>query len=407
MINSRKLLLGRYDYASFSCFFAYAASSVIIPVTLVSLAKELGFDLASGGFSAGGALEIGRSIPITVTMLLSGFVTGKYGKRKIFGISMFLLGTGIMLCSFAPSYWIIFTALAISGLGEGIVEGIATPFVNDLHKEEAGRYVNFSHSFWPIGVLFTVILSGFLLTLGVSWRYLTFGAGALSLIPTLLLLLPEKKGHEYPEHPDKKDWKIVSMQAFSIMKQKRFWIFFAAMFVAGGGEFSLTFWCASYIQLTFTSAEWTGGVGTGAFASGMIIGRMLGGYLIRQEKLRSILLITATLGVCFTIFLPVINNLWIFFAVLFFSGLAVAPYWPTLQTYAVDRMPDEDSTMMYILISCAGIPGCSFFTWLIGYISTANSSITKSFYIIPACFTVIIILICYDYLINERNSNNK
>ncbi len=401
MKNSRKMIFERYDYATFSSFFAYSSGSVVVPVALVSLANELGFSLESGGFSAGGALQIGRSVPMVVSMLLCGFVAGRYGKRQTFGYAVLLMGIGMVLCSFAPSYGIVFSALAIAGLGEGVIEGLATPFVSDLHTEESGRYVNFTHSFWSIGVLVTVLLSGFLLTLGVSWRYLTFGAGLLALIPVVLLLAPQKQGKEYPEHPDKKNWKIVCMQAFSIMRKDRFWLFFAAMFVAGGGEFCLTFWCASYIQLTFSSAAWTGGVGTAFFATGMIIGRAFGGYIIKQEQLRSLIIYAAILGVAITLLFPLIDNLWIFFIVLLISGIAAAPFWPSIQTYAVDRMKNEDSTMMYILLSCAGIPGCGFFTWLLGYIGSKYGNLVNAFYLIPACFATIIIFIGYDYFKNE------
>lgn len=252
-----------------------------------------------------------------------------------------------------------------------------------------------------------MIISGLLLTLGISWRLLVMGSGVLALIPTVLLLLPQQQGREYPEHPDPIHWKTVSSHALSIMRRKRFWLFFAAMFVAGGGEFSLTFWSASYIQLTFTTAAWTGGVGTGVFATGMIIGRMFGGYIIHQKHLRSLIMYAAVIGVGTTVLFPTITNLWVFFGILLLSGIASAPFWPSIQTYAVDRMPQEDSTMMYILLSCAGIPGCGFFTWFLGYISTINGSITKSFYLIPACFLLIFIFIGADYLLNERQHKKQ
>ena len=407
MLNSRKMVFGRYDYASFSSLFTYASASVVVPVALVALSKDLGFDLEAGGFSAGGALGIAHSMPIVLTMLLTGFLAGKYGKRKTLGFSALLMGLGMMLCSFASSYNILFATIVIASLGEGVIEALATPFVNDLHQKEAGRYVNVTHSFWSVGVLFTVITSGILLTVGVNWRVIIFGVGVIAIIPTLLLLLPEKQGKKYPEHPEPLHWKTVSSQSVSIMKNKRFWLFFCAMFVAGGGEFCLTFWCASYIQLTFTAAAWTGGVGTGLFAGGMIIGRMFGGYFIKQHHLRALIIYSAIVGVTATVFFPITSTLWVFFALLFISGVATAPFWPSIQTYAVDRIPKEDSTMMYILLSCAGIPGCGFFTWLLGYISALNGSITKSFYLIPACFIFIIAFIGIDYILYEKNRPDK
>src|SRR5579884_665935 len=55
MQRARRMVFGRYDYASFLTFIAYAAGSVVVPVCLVALARELGFRLDRGGLAAGGA----------------------------------------------------------------------------------------------------------------------------------------------------------------------------------------------------------------------------------------------------------------------------------------------------------------------------------------------------------------
>lgn len=46
----------------------------------------------------------------------------------------------------------------------------------------------------------------------------------------------------------------------------------------------------------------------------------------------------------------------------------MAPFWPTAQVYGVTKMPELDSTMLYIYFSAMGIPGCGIFTWLMGYL---------------------------------------
>ncbi|MBT4819867.1 MAG: hypothetical protein HON70_29415, partial [Lentisphaerae bacterium] len=104
MTESRKMVFGRYDYAAFVSFFTYASGSVVVPVALVSLSRELGFSLESGGMGAGGALHLGRTIPIVVAMVLCGFAAGRWGKRRTFGCAVLLMGTGLALCALAPAY---------------------------------------------------------------------------------------------------------------------------------------------------------------------------------------------------------------------------------------------------------------------------------------------------------------
>ena len=90
-------------------------------------------------------------------------------------------GSGILLCSLAPAYWFVLPFLLVAGFGEGICEGIATPFVQDLHRDEPERYGSIAHSFWSVGIGAAVVLAGGLLSLGVSWRVVLGIAGLLAI----------------------------------------------------------------------------------------------------------------------------------------------------------------------------------------------------------------------------------
>ncbi len=397
MEQSRKMVFGRYDYAAFGSFFAYASGSVVVPVVLVSLSRDLGFSLESGGMTAGGALHLGRTMAMMLSMVLCGFMAGHWGKRRTFGWAVVLMGVGMGLCVVSPVYGVLFLALMIAGVGEGVIEGLATPFIQNLHPREPGRYINFTHGFWSVGVLFTVLAAGALLSLGVSWRVITGAVAVLALIPGLLLLLPAGKGQHYPDHPERIHWTVVHDHFIKIVKIPRFWLFFSAMFVAGGGEFCLTFWCASYIQLNFTPAAWAGGVGTAFFAAGMVLGRTGWGYIINQHQLKHLIVYSALAGTLITLSFPVLTNLWLFFGLLFLAGIATAPFWPSVQSYCADRMPDVDVTMLFILLSCAGVPGCGFFTWLMGYIANNTDGLSVAFYLVPICYIILAALIGVDW----------
>jgi len=397
------MTFGRYDYAAFTSFFAYAAGSVVVPVALVSLARDLGFSLEQGGMTAGGALHFGRTIPMIAAMLLCGFAAGRWGKRKTFGASVALMGIGILICALAPVYGVLFLALMLAGFGEGVIEGLATPFVQDLHPDESGRYLNFTHSFWSVGVLVTVLASGGLLSLGISWRWVVGATAAAGFVAAALLLIESTKS-KYPEHPEPIHWTTVWGHTVKILRTRGFWLFFAAMFVAGGGEFCLTFWCASFIQLNFLDAAWAGGVGTACFAGGMALGRTGWGYLIDQRHLKHLIFWSALAGTLMTLLFPLVSNLWMLFGLLFLAGVATAPFWPSVQSYCADRLPETDTTMLFILLSCAGVPGCGAFTWLMGYIGDRTGNLGTAFYLVPACYLTLAALIGYDWWRSARQA---
>ena len=189
------------------------------------------------------------------------------------------------------------------------------------------------------------------------------------------------------------DTTAVSRQALGIVREPRFYLFFAAMFVAGGGEFCLTFWCASHIQLRLNPAPWAGGVGTACFAAGMVLGRTGWGYLVKQRHLNALIVFSALAGTAVTLFFPTTRDLWAFFGLLFVAGVATAPFWPSVQSYCADRMPKADTTMLFVLLSCAGVPGCGFFTWLMGFIGNKTGSLADAFYLVPACYFALAVLV--------------
>lgn len=356
--------LGRYDFATYLTYISYSSCSVIVPVVLIEIARTLNFPLESGGQGAGGALQIGRSLFMVLAMIFCGFAAGRWGKRATIGTSVILMGLGIGIAAVAPSYGIIFLALAVAGFGEGIIEGLATPVIQDLHEDdEPSRYINFGHGFWSIGIVMMTLLVGALLNLKVDWRYILAGVALFAMLPALMFLLPDKK---VVFKKEKVDFATVWSHSVATMKTGRFWLFFVLMFLGGGAEFGLTFWASSFVRMTFHSTPMQGAMATLIFSIGMIIGRLGAAVVVPQKYLFQMLLSTATLGIIAGALLPFAPSLWAAYGLFLILGLACSALWPSTQSYCTDRMPFLDSTVVYIILSCAGTPGCGIMTWLLG-----------------------------------------
>lgn len=395
------LRLKRYDYAACLALMAYAISSMVIPMVLYRLADDLRFPLQDGGLGLGGALQLGRSIPMVIAMLLCGFIAAGLGKARTTGIALLCMGAGILSCAIAPGYWILFFLIAFAGLGEGVVEGIVTPFIQDQHPEEPGRYINFTHGFWSVGILTIVLAGGWLLMKDVSWRYLVALAGAFAIIPALLYLLPDRK-KQLKEGAKTESFSQVWDHTRTILKMPRFWLFYAAMFLAGGGEYCLTFWTASYICMEFPGSDMLlAGIGTACFAAGMVAGRCGSGFFIKQHQLANLCIFMGIGAAVLTLPFPWIASLPLFFLLLFLSGVATGPFWPSIQSYSVDCMPKLDTTMVFVLLSCAGVPGCGFFTWLMG-VAGDIVGIRYSFFLTPLCFIVMAFLLLIDKKMHKQ-----
>ena len=393
----------RYDYAAFSAFATYSLCSLAIPLMIVSIGRSLDFPLDDGGMGAGGVLHMVRSIFMISTLLVCGIIAGKLGKRLSIGVSLLLCGSGIACCAFATEYWMLIPCLIVAGLGEGICEGLATPFLQDLHPDEPERYVNIGHSFWSVGIFAAVMGVGGLISLGVNWRWVLVFMGALTLCAGALFLWKENPQKKYPESGGNVDFAEVWKNTVFIVKKPHFWICSAGMFFGAGAEFGLTFWAAAFIELTFRTSTFVAGLGTGAIAAGMFLGRNYFGFIAKPENLKKILLYSgaATIPLTFTLsflepgVMPQGVLYMVLFALLFLCGIGVAPYWPTMQVFGVNRLKDCDSTLLYVYFSTMGIPGCGFFSWLMGAVGD-RYGLKGTIMVVPLCLAVFVAIVLYE-----------
>ena len=389
--SSKNLSLGRYDFAGFMSLSAYAATSVVIPIALIPLSRDLGFPLEDGGMGAGGALQLGRSVFLVLSMLLCGFAAGKWGKKRVLGMALLFMALGISMSAMAPVYGVLLVALLFAGFGEGFVEGLATPLIQDLHPDEPGRYINLTHGFWPLGIISAVVLSGFILSSPLSWRGLLLLVAFIPFIAALLFLLPGKSKIP-PVKEAEVHWTEVRSHGVAILRHPRFWVFFAAMFFAGGGEFVLTFWIASYIRIFLSDSVWAAGIGTAFFSGGMLVSRLLWGFTIKQHQLKKLILLSAGSGVLLGLVLPLVTSIWVFFLFIFLLGFATGPFWPSIQSYTTDVLHETDTTMLFILLSCAGIPGTGVFTWFSGFVGD-RTGLNGSLFLVPISFAIMGLLV--------------
>ncbi len=404
MRPKRRLEFRRYDYAAFAAFTVYAVCSLIIPMVLVQMGSDLGFPLDRGGLASGGMLHLSRSAVMVVALLSCGVIGGRFGNRFAMGGALLAMGAGIIGCGIASAYWMLFPLLAIAGVGEGVCEGLATPFVQKLHPDAPERYVNLAHSFWSVGIAVCVLLSGTLISLGVSWRAVMVGAGALAALASLGFLWREDATHPYPKSTRTGGSGEVWQKSREIFRNGKFWLYCFGMFVGAGAEFCLTFWAASFLQLNFQTGVLIAGVGTAVIALGMFVGRAFFGWIATERNLKWILLWASLGTIPVTMTLGFVrpehfhSTTWmvsVLLVLLFLCGIGIAPYWPTLQVYGVKNLPHLDDTLLYIYFSAVGIPGCGFFTYLVGALGN-RYGLDGAFRLIPFTLLIYAVVIFVD-----------
>lgn len=370
------------DFGTYGAFFLYASTAVATPMALLPMAQE--FSLS---FAGGGAIEAARSLLILVMLLYSGYAASRWGKIRLLSLGMLMITLGLFSYALSTGYVMVLAAMGCIGLGGGLVEALVNPLVQDLHPDDAPSRLNHVNAFFSLGVFAAVLIAGEILTAGFSWRFIFVLLGIIGMVFTLVFsfssrgLVLSKSSHS-------------AFHIGQILKNRRFWILGAAMFLGGALESAFTFWSASYVQVYFDVLPRAGGIGTACFAGGMAAGRLWVSKLARTIDISGIIMRSALLGCIVGITAYFVTGLWVFFLILFTAGLSVACYWPSIQAYAASTMK-VDSTLLFIYLSCFGIPGFGITPVIMGAVGD-RWDLQRAFLIVPVFSLLLLAVTAFD-----------
>ncbi len=365
---------------------SYAASATITPICLVLVAREFGIGLGQAG-----GMEIARSVLITAVLLMSPWVSARFGKARSLGFSSFLMALGLVGYALAPSYGAVLLALGLLGTGSGVLEGLINPLVQDAAPQNAGRWLNLVNAFWSLGVLVTMVGGGEWLSRGGDWRLTMLMLAGLSLLTGISFL--RARGVDVIEPGAAKGGELWR-RAREVLTAPRFGGFALMMLLAGGVEGAFTFWSAALVQVAFGGSARAGGLAAACFAGGMIAGRFAAGAWVKQSRLSHLVLGSALAGAGVSMAMPLLNSPPAVGVGLFFAGLCVACFWPSIQAYAAVRLRGE-TTEIFILLSMAGIPGFGGISWAMGSLGDALG-LRAAFWLVPPLFLLLAGLMLWE-----------
>jgi fucose permease len=365
---------------------AYASSATITPICLVLVAQEFGLDLARAG-----SLEVSRSVLITAVLLASPWVAAHFGKARALGYASLLMGLGLLAYAFAPGYGAILLALALVGTGSGVLEGLINPLVQALAPRDSGRWLNLVNAFWSVGVLATMLGGGEWLTRGGDWRTAMIALGAVSAVTGAAFLRARAvDAADRAEAGLGAAWR----RAREVLVAPGFGVFVALMLLAGAVEGAFTFWSATLVQLEFGGSARAGGVATACFAGGMIAGRFAAAVWVPQAGLPRLILVSALGGAVVSAAMPLLGSITAVGVGLALAGLCVACFWPSLQSYAAERIRGEP-TEIFVLLSVAGIPGMGGVSWLLGLLAD-SVGLRSALWLVPPLFLALAGLMAWE-----------
>lgn len=379
----------KLDIASWGGFTVFAVSAVIVGICLPEISRTF-----STSLSEGGGMETVRNLLVFAVLLAAGMLAQRWGKKRFLTLGQYIIAAGLLLGSVAQNYGTLVIALMLLGIGGGFSEALLNPLVVDIHKQQAGKFLNISHAFYPIGIVGAALVFGELLSQGFSWRVIFQIAAVGALIVAVLFSIMR-----FP--PSEKDDSSYPKLFASILSKGGFWLFAAALFLGGSIESALTFWSRSYVDTYLSDVPRAGAFAVVVFAAAMAVGRFLSAYLTNKTSLNYILMGSAILGIVVSGLIPLTNSLGWFYSLLALAGLATASLWPTIMAEADTCLP-VNTTILFVLLSCVGIVGFGFTPWIMGIIGD-NAELRSGFAVIPLLFVGLLVIL----LIEKRRYPSK
>lgn len=390
-MNKEKLITRSFVAGMFTMLI-YSMVTSTLPVCLENIRGDLNLTLAQGG-----SFGFISSMVQFFIMISSCYMSAHFAKIKIMKTALLIVAVGVICFSLITNFFFGIIIFILIGIGNGMLEAMLTPYVVDLYPNDKGSKQNLLHSAWPIGSILSFLVIGFLLSQGVSWRYI-FPAFVVPIF-IIIAIYPKSKHVELPlSSASSKDIK-------DILKTPRFWLFGFAIFFAGAIELSFAFWMPSYIQQILKVGPLFGGIAAALFALGMAIGRIGTSRLAKIINIFHIMMSFSAMSLIVSVLFLLNQNTVYIYVMIFLMGLFISCQWPSLQTYAVNILK-KDSTLVMVFLSCFGIPGTSVATLMIGILGD-NFGIKNAFFIVPLYGVIFIILLLVIKFSSKKNETEK
>ena len=149
-------------------------------------------------------------VQLTISSYLLGFAVGqilygpisdRFGRRPVIVSGCFTSASGLILLALLPGLGGYFAALAVLGLGSGLLDVGPAAMLGDILKDQSGTVVATYQMAGDIGAVAGPVTAGYLVDAASYGAAFTVAAGVLGLAAVLGLFAPETRWRDRPIDP--------------------------------------------------------------------------------------------------------------------------------------------------------------------------------------------------------------
>jgi fucose permease len=309
--KTKRLLIG----GTISGLYLYSMTVFLLGILLPDLTSR--FSLTS---AQQGQLFFILNAAIFVTVFFTGPVIDTFGKRPIIVLGSLIIGLALCAIGQVRSLPVLYAVLLFLGLGAGAVNIACNTLIPELDPEHPAVAFSLANLFFGLGgITLPLISSLWLSSLGME-RFL-FLISVFALLPflqTAFLKIPHiRKTLTFGFRRYATVFALPLYASFSIL-----------FFCYGGLEVTTAGWLKTYLMTHLHFAEPQAGWLLTAFSGMLLLGRLLGSYLLIRIEERKVVLFSALFAVFGLVLLTQAASTAWQISGLVISGLAYAPIFP-------------------------------------------------------------------------------
>lgn len=377
-------------FVSCLVIFVYGLLSSLLGTVIPGLADSLHLTNADIGY-----IGLAQGFGLAGMSVLSGALMDRKGKK--IGVIVGLCATiaGLLLLVHAGSMAVVAMAMLILGCGGSIVIVGANAITSDVSDKRRAAALNFLNVFSGLGGLITPFVAGNLLG-SKAGNTAMFGAVATLVVLVVVIVTPIPNSQHNAAQG--------TQAANSVFASPALYILSVVTLLYTACEFGIWNWLPKYLISTGMSSVVALNILSLGFACGLLFGRVVATSLLWRMPPFLVDTVCSTAMICTTYLILHPMSQWLTGTVVFLTGMAMAPVFPTTIAIVGKLFRKQSGTAIGFAITC-GFSGFMLSSPVIGWLSGPNpAGIAHGLLLLPvlSCTITVIFLASHKLLRKEE-----
>jgi fucose permease len=324
--------------------------------------------------SQNGTIAFAQALGLIIASLGVGPLLDDEGKKVGLVLGLAFISIALFALPRSPGFRGILLLMFLLGVGGGIVVTAAHALVSDVGEIHRGAALNLANLFFGLGGLATPFIAANLF--GRNWVRLCYTIASLTVVTLVIQILtkmPAPTGGQ----------GFVLADAVPVLGRPLLFLIGLFLFLYIGCEVGIWNWLPRHLIAQGIPESRALNILSLGFALGLLIGRFgISAILMCVPAVRVTLIASVAMAVTTFLMLRT-NKPGAAFALVFLSGLSMAPVFPTTLAIVGDAFPRMTSTAIGFVITCGWI-GLAVSSRVIGVIAGGDPlRLKKALLVIP------------------------